>query len=62
MRKLVDAVNSPDSKPEQIKAALDAFRAARTKARADLANARDQLQQALTPKQEARLVTMGILE
>jgi hypothetical protein len=62
MRNLVDAVNSPDSKPEDVKAALQAVRVARSKARAELAKARDELQQLVTPKQEALLVTMGILE
>jgi Spy/CpxP family protein refolding chaperone len=62
MRNLVDAVNSPDFKPEEVKAALQAERAARAKATADLAKARDELQQVVTPKQEALLVTMGILE
>jgi len=48
--------------PEQVKAKLAALRQARATAQQNLAQARTELQQVLTVKQEARLVLMGLLE
>lgn len=61
-RALLDAVNSPDSKPDEIKTALQALREARNKAKSDLGKAREELRPLVTPKQEALLVALGILE
>lgn len=44
------------------KAALTALREARAKAREELEKAQKELKDLLTLKQEARLVTMGLLE
>jgi Spy/CpxP family protein refolding chaperone len=48
--------------PEQIKAKLDSLRQLREALKQELAQARAQLQQVLTVKQEATLVLTGILE
>jgi len=50
------------AKPEDVTAALKAYRDARANARQDLAKARQELKDILTVRQEAQLVTMGILE
>lgn len=59
LRKLVE---SKDAKPEDLKKALTALRDARAKAKAELDKARKELQEILTVKQEAVLVSRGILE
>jgi hypothetical protein len=45
-----------------IKAKIEVFRAALAKARKDLAAARKDLESAVTPKQDAILIALGILE
>ena len=55
-------LGSESSTPEQVKAKLTALRELRAAARQKLAQARADLQQVLTVKQEARLVLMGLLE
>ena len=50
------------AKPEAVAASLKAYRDARVKAKQDLAKARQELKDLLTVRQEAQLVTMGILE
>jgi Spy/CpxP family protein refolding chaperone len=45
-----------------IQAKVDALRAARAKAKADLAEAQADIQKVLTPKQVAALVELGLLE
>jgi len=55
-------LGSESATPEQVKAKLTALREARAAARQKLAQARADLQQVLTVKQEARLVLMGLLE
>jgi hypothetical protein len=47
---------------DQIKAKLDAYRAAKTASEAQLTKARTELRELLTINQEAQLVMMGILE
>jgi len=59
---LADILRSQESTPRQIKERLAAFRQARTAAQADLAKAREDLLSLLTSRQEAMLVTMGLLE
>ena len=61
MRDLKSALDS-DAKPEEIKARLEALRAARADARKKLADARTELRQLLTVRQEAVLVDMGVLD
>ncbi len=51
-----------DSKPEDIKAALSTLREARAKARAELETAQKELREVLTMRQEAQLVSMGLLD
>lgn len=48
--------------PEEIKAKLAAVRSTRQKANADLAQAREELKKVITVRQEAVLVSNGILE
>lgn len=48
--------------PEIVKTQLTALRAAREKARRELAKARDELRQILTVRQEAQFVLMGMLD
>jgi molybdopterin converting factor small subunit len=55
-------LDDKQAKPESVTAALKAYREARVKARQDLVKARQELKDLLTVRQEAQLVTMGILE
>lgn len=59
---LSDILEKEGATSEQIKAKLDAYRAARTAAEAQLTKARAELSELLTINQEAQLVVMGILE
>jgi hypothetical protein len=59
---LRDAIDSKDSTPTDIADKLKAFREARAAARAELVQAQDDLRQFLTMKQEATLVSMGLLD
>lgn len=61
-RELRATLAQQDASSEEITAKLKAFREARDKARAELAAAQKELKEACTPRQEAVLVTMGILE
>ena len=56
------ALESESTSPADIKAKLEAVRAARKKATADLDQAREELRKVLTQRQEASLVMLGILE
>lgn len=56
------ALESDSTPSDDIKAKLTALRDQRKKAEADLAAARQDLQKVLTLRQEATLVSMGILE
>ena len=51
-----------EAKSEQIRAALQALRDARAKAKAELDGAQKELREVLSVRQEAILVTMGLLE
>ena len=59
---LAAAVASENSSPEEIKARLEALRAARKKAGEELDQAREELRGVLTLRQEAQLVMQRILE
>jgi hypothetical protein len=54
-------LDNKDSKPDDIKAKLDTFRAAKAKAKEDLAAAQKDLESVLTQRQEALLVVTGML-
>ncbi|MEA3188690.1 MAG: hypothetical protein QOD99_2520 [Chthoniobacter sp.] len=56
------ALDSDSTSPEEIKGKLAALREARKKSAADLAAAREELAKVLTLRQEAVLVSMGVLE
>jgi Spy/CpxP family protein refolding chaperone len=55
-------LDNTQSKPEDIKQALTAYREARDKAKQELAKAQEELRKIVTPRQEARLVLLGLLE
>jgi hypothetical protein len=55
-------VADKDSKPEDVKAALADYRAARDKVKADIVAAQKDLKDVVTVSQEAQLVDQGILE
>ncbi|HSZ58029.1 MAG TPA: hypothetical protein VK797_20365 [Tepidisphaeraceae bacterium] len=59
---LREAIDNKDSTPTDIADKLKAFREARAAARAELVQAQDDLRQFLTMKQEATLVSMGLLD
>jgi hypothetical protein len=59
---LTETLANKDATPDQIKAKLDALRAARAKAREELTKAQDELKKVVTVRQEAVLVGMGTLE
>jgi hypothetical protein len=61
-RELRDLLAQENASPDQISAKLTAFRAARTKAEAELKAARESLKEVLNERQEALLVTMGMVE
>ena len=55
-------IDNPASTPADLQAALQQFRASRRQQQAALEKAQDMLTRALTVRQEATLVLMGILE
>jgi len=59
---LRDVLNNKDASPAQIAEALTSLRAAKAKQTQELATARKELQEIVTPQQEANLVLMGVLE
>lgn len=61
-RELRDAVGKKETSNEEIAKKLAAYREARDKARADLTAAQKELKELLTPRQEAVLVSMSMLE
>jgi len=62
MHDLHEALQNPDISTDDIKSRLDAVRAAKAKARDDLAKAQQQLTALLTTRQEAVLVDAGLLD
>ena len=56
------ALENKDSTPDQIKAKLTALRDARAKAKEDLTKAQAELKELITVRQEAVLVSRGMLE
>jgi hypothetical protein len=61
-RELRDTLENKDATAEQIQAKLKAYREARDEARAKLAAAQKDLKEVLTQRQEAVLVSMGMLD
>lgn len=61
-RDLRTVLQNENASGEEITKALTAYRAAREKANAELAAAREDLKAVLTPRQEAILVMMGMVE
>ncbi|HMO26056.1 MAG TPA: hypothetical protein PKB10_07285 [Tepidisphaeraceae bacterium] len=61
-RDLRTVLQNENASGEEITQALTAYRAAREKANVELAAARDDLKAVLTPRQEAILVMLGMLE
>ena len=61
-QELQTVVEDKDAKPEDVKAKLEAYRAARTAAKAELTKAQDDLKGVLTAKQEAAMVEDGLLD
>jgi hypothetical protein len=61
-RDLQTMLENKDAKPEEIKAKLDALRAAKTKVREELTKAQAELKELLSQRQEAVLVTNGTLD
>jgi hypothetical protein len=59
---LQKVLDNKEAKPEEIKAALATLREARTKARLELEAAQKELREVLTVRQEALLVSVGLLE
>ncbi|MDB6150567.1 MAG: hypothetical protein JWQ44_2015 [Chthoniobacter sp.] len=56
------ALESDSTSPDELKAKLTAVREQRKKAQAELAQAREELKKVVTVRQEAALVSMGMLE
>jgi hypothetical protein len=59
---LQKVLDNKEAKVEEIKAALTALREARAKAKAELETAQKELREVITVRQEAQLVTMGLLD
>lgn len=59
---LQEALDDKDAKPEDLKAKIEAFHQARDEARSELTKAEAELRGAVTPMQEATLITMGVLD
>ena len=62
MQELRKALEDPDAPADGVAKKLAAMREARDKARAELDAARKELKDSITPRQEAILVTLGVLE
>ena len=59
---MATTLKNKDAKPEEIKTKLDAYRAAKTKAKDDMTKAQDDLKGVLTARQEAVMVQYGVLD
>jgi predicted RNase H-like nuclease (RuvC/YqgF family) len=62
LEELQKILDNKEAKPEEIKAKLTALRDARDKAKKELAKAQQELRQGMSPRQEAQLVLIGLLE
>jgi len=61
-KELAAAIQNKDTKPEEYKAKLAAFREARNQAKANLTKAQESLREVVTVRQEAVLVELGLLD
>ncbi len=61
-RELSELLDNKEADPKVVKDKLTEVRDLRDKAKAELKKAQDELKELLTPKQEAQLVMMGLLE
>src|SRR5690606_32382988 len=61
-QELRTTLENANASPEEISQRLEAYRAARQQAEAEVTTARDELRQLVTPRQEAQLVSLGVLE
>lgn len=61
-KELAAAIENKDTKPEEYKAKLAAYREARNQAKADLGKAQESLREVVTVRQEAVLVELGLLD
>jgi len=61
-RELSELLDNKEADPKAVKDKLTEVRDLREKAKAELKKAQDELKELLTPKQEAQLVMMGLLE
>lgn len=61
-QELQNVIESKEASPDRYKAALAAFREARAQAQADLLKAQNELRDLLTPRQEAILVALGMID
>ena len=59
---LYETLSNTSASPSEIKVKFAAFTAAKTKAKANLAKAQEDLRSVLTSRQEAQLVLLGMLE
>jgi hypothetical protein len=59
---LQKVIDNDSAKPEDIEKQLTAYRAAREKAKKQLATEQQKLQQQVTVRQKAQLVLMGLLD
>ncbi len=59
---LQQLLDNKDAKPQDIKAKLEDYRAARKQAREELSKAQDDLRGVLTQRQEAALIMVGLLD
>ncbi|MFB3891270.1 MAG: hypothetical protein ACE15C_04520 [Phycisphaerae bacterium] len=62
MADLQKLIQNKDAKPEELKAAMTAYREAVTKAKEELAKAQKELKEVLTVRQEAVLLSRGLIE
>jgi hypothetical protein len=62
VNELNDLLRTGDPKPDDVKAAMTKVRDERSKVKANLVKAQSDLQSVVSTKQEAVLLTMGILE
>jgi hypothetical protein len=61
-QELQTTLQNKDTPPDELKQKLAELRQARTKAKADVVKAQEDLREIVTVRQESVLVTMGILE
>jgi hypothetical protein len=61
-RELTAAIQNKDTKPDEYKSKMAAYRQARNQAKADLSKAQETLREVVTVRQEAVLVDLGLLD